>query len=141
MSDLRTPPNRLAAETSPYLLQHARNPVDWFPWGPEALARARALDRPILLSVAYSACHWCHAMEREPCEDVITAGHMNEHFVSERMRLTHSMSHYEHKKIPPETLWYYHADLVNSMSPPSYSNNTSSPRAYGTVGSAVGRPH
>jgi uncharacterized protein YyaL (SSP411 family) len=74
-------PNRLAQETSPYLLQHRDNPVDWYPWGPEALERARAEDRPILLSVGYSACHWCHVMERESFEDVETAAYMNEHFV------------------------------------------------------------
>jgi uncharacterized protein len=75
-------PNRLALETSPYLLQHRDNPVDWYPWGEEALARARELDRPILLSVGYSACHWCHVMERESFEDADTAAYMNEHFVS-----------------------------------------------------------
>jgi len=74
--------NRLAQETSPYLLQHRDNPVDWFPWGEEALTRARELDRPILLSVGYSACHWCHVMERESFEDAETAAYMNEHFVS-----------------------------------------------------------
>jgi uncharacterized protein YyaL (SSP411 family) len=74
--------NRLAGETSPYLLQHRDNPVDWFPWGAEALGRARELDRPILLSVGYSACHWCHVMERESFEDAETAAYMNEHFVS-----------------------------------------------------------
>ncbi len=74
--------NRLAQETSPYLLQHRDNPVDWYPWGEEALARARQLDRPILLSVGYSACHWCHVMERESFEDTETAAYMNEHFVS-----------------------------------------------------------
>jgi uncharacterized protein len=73
--------NRLAQETSPYLLQHRDNPVDWFPWGEEALDRARRLDRPILLSVGYSACHWCHVMERESFEDAETAAYMNEHFV------------------------------------------------------------
>jgi uncharacterized protein YyaL (SSP411 family) len=73
--------NRLAQETSPYLLQHKDNPVDWYPWGPEALARAREEDRPILLSVGYSACHWCHVMERESFEDAGTAAYMNEHFV------------------------------------------------------------
>ena len=75
-------PNRLAQETSPYLLQHRDNPVDWYPWGEEALRRARELDRPILLSVGYSACHWCHVMERESFEDAATAAYMNEHFVS-----------------------------------------------------------
>jgi uncharacterized protein YyaL (SSP411 family) len=75
-------PNRLAQETSPYLLQHRDNPVDWYPWGPEALERARAEDRPILLSVGYSACHWCHVMERESFEDEETAAYMNEHFVN-----------------------------------------------------------
>jgi uncharacterized protein len=75
-------PNRLAHETSPYLLQHSENPVDWHPWGPEALARARAEDRPILLSVGYSACHWCHVMERESFEDEATAAYMNDHFVN-----------------------------------------------------------
>jgi len=74
--------NRLAQETSPYLLQHAGNPVDWYPWGDEAFARARAEDRPILLSVGYSACHWCHVMERESFEDGATAALMNEHFVN-----------------------------------------------------------
>jgi uncharacterized protein len=74
--------NRLANETSPYLLQHAENPVDWYPWGPEALERARAEDKPILLSIGYAACHWCHVMERESFEDPETAAFMNEHFVS-----------------------------------------------------------
>ena len=75
------PPNRLAQETSPYLLQHKDNPVDWYPWGEEALERARADDKPILLSIGYSACHWCHVMERESFEDEQTAAYMNEHFV------------------------------------------------------------
>jgi uncharacterized protein YyaL (SSP411 family) len=74
--------NRLAGETSPYLLQHAENPVDWYPWGDEALARAREQDKPILLSVGYAACHWCHVMEHESFEDEATAALMNEHFVS-----------------------------------------------------------
>jgi uncharacterized protein len=74
--------NRLANETSPYLLQHKDNPVDWYPWGEEALRRARAEDLPILLSVGYSACHWCHVMERESFEDAETARMMNEHFVN-----------------------------------------------------------
>jgi uncharacterized protein YyaL (SSP411 family) len=73
--------NRLGLETSPYLLQHAGNPVDWYPWGEEALARARELDRPILLSIGYSACHWCHVMERESFEDEATAELMNRLFV------------------------------------------------------------
>ena len=73
--------NRLAQETSPYLLQHKDNPVDWYPWGEEALARAREEDRPILLSIGYSACHWCHVMERESFEDAETAAVMNERFV------------------------------------------------------------
>ncbi len=75
-------PNRLARETSPYLLQHRDNPVDWYPWSAEALAQAHELDRPILLSVGYSACHWCHVMERESFEDPETAAYMNEHFVN-----------------------------------------------------------
>ena len=74
--------NRLAYETSPYLLQHAANPVDWYPWGEEAFQRARDEDKPILLSVGYSACHWCHVMERESFEDDATAQLMNERFVS-----------------------------------------------------------
>jgi uncharacterized protein YyaL (SSP411 family) len=73
--------NRLAAETSPYLLQHAGNPVDWYPWGAEALGRARSEDRPILLSIGYAACHWCHVMERESFEDEATARVMNDRFV------------------------------------------------------------
>jgi uncharacterized protein len=73
--------NRLAEETSPYLLQHKDNPVDWYAWGPEALERARETDRPILLSIGYSACHWCHVMAHESFEDSETANYMNEHFV------------------------------------------------------------
>ena len=74
--------NRLAEETSPYLLQHADNPVDWYPWGEEAFAKARDEDKPILLSVGYAACHWCHVMEHESFEDDETAALMNERFVS-----------------------------------------------------------
>jgi uncharacterized protein len=74
--------NRLASETSPYLRQHAGNPVDWYPWGEEALGRARALRRPILLSIGYAACHWCHVMAHESFEDEATAALMNEHFVN-----------------------------------------------------------
>jgi uncharacterized protein YyaL (SSP411 family) len=73
--------NRLAGETSPYLLQHRDNPVDWYPWGEEALALARELDRPLLVSVGYSACHWCHVMAHESFEDPDTAARMNERFV------------------------------------------------------------
>src|SRR6059058_2821516 len=75
-------PNRLANETSPYLLQHAKKPVDWYPWGPEALGRAKAEDKPILLSIGYAACHWCHVMEHESFEDPATAELMNERFVN-----------------------------------------------------------
>ncbi|MFN8482028.1 MAG: thioredoxin domain-containing protein [Anaerolineae bacterium] len=78
----RSHTNRLIHETSPYLLQHAHNPVDWYPWGDEAFQRARAEDKPILLSVGYSACHWCHVMERESFENPATAAIMNESFVS-----------------------------------------------------------
>ncbi|MGX5818368.1 thioredoxin domain-containing protein [Chitinophaga lutea] len=74
--------NRLAKETSPYLLQHAHNPVDWYPWGEEALERARAEDKPILVSIGYAACHWCHVMERESFEDPAVAAVMNEHFIN-----------------------------------------------------------
>lgn len=74
--------NRLALESSPYLRQHARNPVDWYPWGPEAFERARREDRPIFLSIGYSACHWCHVMERESFENAQTAALMNRHFVN-----------------------------------------------------------
>jgi uncharacterized protein YyaL (SSP411 family) len=77
-----SPANRLLAETSPYLRQHAHNPVDWFPWGDAALQKARELDRPIFLSIGYSACHWCHVMERESFEDADVAAILNEHFVS-----------------------------------------------------------
>ena len=73
--------NRLARETSPYLLQHAENPVDWYPWGEEAFARAREEDRAVLVSIGYSACHWCHVMERESFEDERIAQLMNERFV------------------------------------------------------------
>ena len=75
-------PNRLIDETSPYLLQHANNPVDWYPWGEEALSRARDEDRPILLSIGYSACHWCHVMERESFENDAIAELMNQNFVN-----------------------------------------------------------
>jgi uncharacterized protein len=74
--------NRLAGETSPYLLQHADNPVEWYPWGEEALARARDEEKPILLSIGYAACHWCHVMEHESFEDPATAAAMNERFVN-----------------------------------------------------------
>lgn len=75
-------PNRLINEQSPYLLQHAHNPVDWFPWGDEAFELARQQDKPVLISIGYSACHWCHVMERESFEDEATAAFMNEHFVN-----------------------------------------------------------
>ena len=75
-------PNRLAAESSPYLQQHAENPVDWYAWGPEAFARAVAEDKPILLSIGYAACHWCHVMAHESFEDETTARIMNDLFVN-----------------------------------------------------------
>src|SRR3954451_6862913 len=74
--------NQLAHETSPYLLQHKDNPVDWYPWGDEALGRARQEDKPLLVSIGYSACHWCHVMERESFEDEATAAALNERFVA-----------------------------------------------------------
>jgi len=74
--------NRLAGETSPYLLQHAHNPVDWWPWSPEAFTRAKLLDRPVFLSIGYAACHWCHVMERESFEDPTTAAEMNARFIA-----------------------------------------------------------
>src|SRR5947209_8958989 len=74
--------NRLINETSPYLLQHAHNPVDWYPWGEEAQQKARQEDKPILLSVGYSACHWCHVMEHESFENEDIATQMNSQFVS-----------------------------------------------------------
>ncbi|MBI5853875.1 MAG: thioredoxin domain-containing protein, partial [Nitrospirae bacterium] len=80
-SDSARPANRLIHETSPYLLQHAYNPVAWYPWGDEALRRSRDLNRPILLSIGYSACHWCHVMERESFENEAIAAVMNEHFI------------------------------------------------------------
>jgi uncharacterized protein YyaL (SSP411 family) len=82
MADTAKPSNRLAHETSPYLLQHAHNPVDWYPWGDEAFARAKVENKPIFLSVGYSACHWCHVMERESFEDAGVAATMNEQFVN-----------------------------------------------------------
>ncbi len=80
--DTEKPANRLAQETSPYLLQHAHNPVDWYPWGPEAFEKAQKENKPIFLSVGYSACHWCHVMERESFENDQIAAIMNEHFVN-----------------------------------------------------------
>src|SRR5450759_1921735 len=81
-SRIDTMPNRLAHETSPYLQQHAGNPVDWYPWGEEALQAARAQNKPILLSIGYSACHWCHVMAHESFEDAEVAAVMNEHFIN-----------------------------------------------------------
>ena len=75
-------PNRLASETSPYLLQHAENPVDWYPWGDEAFELARSTDRPVLVSIGYAACHWCHVMEHETFEDPAIAQVMNDLFVN-----------------------------------------------------------
>ncbi|HCC57340.1 MAG TPA: hypothetical protein DEQ47_08755, partial [Solibacterales bacterium] len=74
------PENRLIRERSPYLLQHAHNPVDWYAWGAEAFERARAENKPIFLSIGYSTCHWCHVMERESFEDEATAAYLNERF-------------------------------------------------------------
>src|ERR671914_140585 len=74
--------NRLIHETSPYLLQHAHNPVDWYPWGEEAFQKAKSENKPILLSIGYSACHWCHVMERESFESEEIAALMNENFIN-----------------------------------------------------------
>lgn len=74
-------PNKLAGTQSPYLQQHAYNPVNWYPWGEEALARARDESKPILLSIGYSTCHWCHVMEQESFSDEIVAALMNQHFI------------------------------------------------------------
>src|SRR6266480_3595714 len=74
--------NRLANEKSPYLLQHAKNPVDWFSWGDEAFEKARKESKPIFLSIGYSTCHWCHVMERESFENEEVAAYLNEHFIS-----------------------------------------------------------
>ena len=81
MTSASLPTNRLAQETSPYLQQHRHNPVDWYPWGPEALGRAQAEGKPILVSIGYAACHWCHVMERESFENAEVARVMNAHFV------------------------------------------------------------
>ena len=74
--------NRLVHEKSPYLLQHAHNPVDWYPWGEAAFEKAKQEDRPVFLSIGYSTCHWCHVMERESFEDTEVADYLNTHFVS-----------------------------------------------------------
>ena len=74
--------NRLAGEKSPYLLQHASNPVDWYPWGDEAFEKALREEKPVFLSIGYSTCHWCHVMERESFEREDVARLLNEHFVS-----------------------------------------------------------
>src|SRR5450756_1674334 len=87
--------NKLADESSPYLLQHAHNPVNWYPWGDEALQKAKEEDKPILVSIGYSACHWCHVMEHESFEDEETAKLMNDNFINikidreERLSLIH----------------------------------------------------
>ncbi len=78
-------PNRLAAEKSPYLRQHADNPVDWFPWGEEAFARARAEGKPVFLSIGYSTCHWCHVMAHESFEDAEVAAVLNRDFVAVKL--------------------------------------------------------
>ncbi|MFT7516915.1 MAG: hypothetical protein ACI84O_000700, partial [Myxococcota bacterium] len=78
---MQHPANHLENETSPYLLQHVHNPVDWYPWGDEAIERAKAENKVIFLSIGYSACHWCHVMERESFEDEKTAAYMNKHFI------------------------------------------------------------
>jgi uncharacterized protein YyaL (SSP411 family) len=75
------PPNKLTDEKSPYLLAHSHNPVNWYPWGPEAFDRARREDKPIFLSIGYSTCHWCHVMERESFEDEDVARLLNEMFI------------------------------------------------------------
>src|SRR4051812_25433847 len=75
-------PNRLVTEKSPYLLQHANNPVDWYPWGPDAFEKATKENKPLFVSIGYSTCHWCHVMERESFEDVEVANLLNEHFIS-----------------------------------------------------------
>ena len=75
-------PNRLAGESSPYLLQHCDNPVDWYPWGPEAFARARQEGKPVFLSIGYSTCHWCHVMEHESFENEGVAAALNRDYVS-----------------------------------------------------------
>ena len=79
---LNTPRNRLSDETSPYLLQHRNNPVHWYPWHEDAFAAAKSADKPILLSIGYAACHWCHVMAHESFEDGATAALMNEHFIN-----------------------------------------------------------
>ncbi len=74
--------NRLVDEASPYLVQHAHNPVDWYPWGAEAFEKARAENKPVFLSIGYSTCHWCHVMETESFDNEVIAEYLNEHFVS-----------------------------------------------------------
>src|SRR4051812_45135978 len=78
-------PNRLAGETSPYLLQHKDNPVDWYPWGDEAFEKAKTENKPVFLSVGYSSCHWCHVMAHESFEDASVAELLNKHFVSVKL--------------------------------------------------------
>src|SRR5512139_1456399 len=82
MSNEQRRANKLINETSPYLLQHAHNPVEWYPWGPEALERARSEDKPIFLSIGYAACHWCHVMAHESFEDPETATLLNQNFIN-----------------------------------------------------------
>ena len=93
-------PNHLASETSPYLLQHANNPVDWYPWGPEALTKAKAENKPIFLSIGYSACHWCHVMEHESFENeaiAIDGSRDVDHFVAvdRSQHIIHGAGHAE----------------------------------------------
>jgi len=88
--------NQLANETSPYLLQHADNPVEWYPWGEQALTLAKQQNKPILLSIGYSACHWCHVMAHESFEDPQTAAVMNEHFINIKVEATLSAKRRAH---------------------------------------------
>ena len=153
--------NRLAAATSPYLLQHQDNPVDWWEWSPEAFADARERDVPVLLSVGYAACHWCHVMAHESFEDERTAAYMNEHFVNikvdreERpdvdavyMAATQAMTGHggwpmtcvlDHEATPFFAGTYF-PDRPRHGSPPTPSGSTCAPRAPSRAESSVRRP-
>ena len=112
-------PNRLIEETSPYLLQHAHNPVEWYPWGEEALTKARTEDKPIIVSIGYSACHWCHVMERESFENEQVATVMNAGYVCIKV---------DREERPDVdsiyTVSYTHLDVYKRQFPDSYHDGS-----------------
>ena len=126
-------PNRLAHETSPYLQQHAENPVQWFAWGPDALALSRETGRPILLSIGYSACHWCHVMAHESFEDPEVAAVMNRLYVNVKVdreerpdldQIYQSAHHLLTRSVPSQTFPLFLLPGLTELDPANYYQNT-----------------